>query len=595
MTVQVTGKERRLISMVEGALSSQLAVTTVNGTQAASTTLNVADGSAFITNGWISYQNSGGTIEYRQITAGGGTNAFTLSSAHGGVNNGAVVDMIPESIVNMRGNYGSPEARIDGIDKLPGAARLAASVSSGTTFTTRTGISPTYKGVAVLSPYSASAEVVRITAISGTTVTVAAAIANSHAADAAVLLLYGAPRTAEMFGLSLTATHLVGGYYGNTIASTLYASVIAGGGQASFIQSIGGNGNYATIGGGYDNTNNQLAGTIAGGAHHTLDAAGDHGTIGGGSYNAITGGAYATISGGTQNTASGTNAVIGGGYSHIASGPNSTIAGGNNHSATGDGSTVAGGANNDATALGAAIGGGTNNDATGQYATVAGGTANLAGTGTGAAVGGGGSNTASGAYAVVPGGNACTASGNYALAAGLTSVASGVVAAAIGRDITNSGDYSFVIGRDGSNSLPGAFVHSMQKFSTAGDAQILRIPLKVQTTSAAQTTMGMTGGSTSIAIPTDTTYGFVVRIAARRTDADNESAFYEVMGCIDNNAGTTALVGAVTKTTISEDTAAWDVDVVANDSLDILQVKVTGEASKTINWVAMLELIKVTG
>ena len=47
-------------------------------------------------------------------------------------------------------------------------------------------------------------------------------------------------------------------------------------------------------------------------------------------------------------------------------------------------------------------------------------------------------------------------------------------------------------------------------------------------------------------VDTDTTWAFDILIVARRTDADNESAAYEIKGCIDNNAGAVALVSAVT-------------------------------------------------
>jgi hypothetical protein len=66
-------------------------------------------------------------------------------------------------------------------------------------------------------------------------------------------------------------------------------------------------------------------------------------------------------------------------------------------------------------------------------------------------------------------------------------------------------------------------------------------------------------------------------------------------GCIDNNAGTTALVGAYLKTVFAEDTAAWDVIAQADDTNDALAIKVTGEAAKSISWVAHVEVTEITG
>ena len=70
---------------------------------------------------------------------------------------------------------------------------------------------------------------------------------------------------------------------------------------------------------------------------------------------------------------------------------------------------------------------------------------------------------------------------------------------------------------------------------------------------------------------------------------------YLITGGIDNNAGTTALVGSVTTTTVAEDTAAWDVTATADDTNDGINVLVTGEASKTIRWVARAEIAEVCG
>ena len=84
----------------------------------------------------------------------------------------------------------------------------------------------------------------------------------------------------------------------------------------------------------------------------------------------------------------------------------------------------------------------------------------------------------------------------------------------------------------------------------------------------------------------------LVYVVARRTDADNESAAYWLQGCVDNNAGTVALVGAVQKTAI-EDTPAWDVNTVVAGTR--LNLRVTGEAAKTIYWNAVMHIVQVSG
>ena len=50
-----------------------------------------------------------------------------------------------------------------------------------------------------------------------------------------------------------------------------------------------------------------------------------------------------------------------------------------------------------------------------------------------------------------------------------------------------------------------------------------------------------------------------------------------------------------TQTVIAEDNAAWDATAAADDTHDALIVQVTGEAAKTVYWVAKVELVEVTG
>ncbi len=104
---------------------------------------------------------------------------------------------------------------------------------------------------------------------------------------------------------------------------------------------------------------------------------------------------------------------------------------------------------------------------------------------------------------------------------------------------------------------------------------------------------GNAAASLRLTLPDDTTWAFKGRVAARRMDADGESAHYEFVGTIDNNAGTVALVGSTTVTVIAEDTAAWTIAVDAAN--DALRVRVTGENSKTIAWVCHIDIVPVTG
>jgi len=78
----------------------------------------------------------------------------------------------------------------------------------------------------------------------------------------------------------------------------------------------------ASILGGYDHLNNQIAGTIAGGGHNELRSAGNHATIVGGSYNLLKNGVYAFIGGGTQNQSGQDFGTIVGGWGNTITSDN---------------------------------------------------------------------------------------------------------------------------------------------------------------------------------------------------------------------------------------------------------------------------------
>jgi hypothetical protein len=107
--------------------------------------------------------------------------------------------------------------------------------------------------------------------------------------------------------------------------------------------------------------------------------------------------------------------------------------------------------------------------------------------------------------------------------------------------------------------------------------------------------MYLNGSVTNPRIPEDSTWFLTAKVAARRTDVDGESAAYRLEACMDRNAGSTgALVGTVTKVVVGEDTAAWDVSLSVNTS-GTINVQGIGEAGKTIQWVALIEAVQVTG
>jgi hypothetical protein len=104
------------------------------------------------------------------------------------------------------------------------------------------------------------------------------------------------------------------------------------------------------------------------------------------------------------------------------------------------------------------------------------------------------------------------------------------------------------------------------------------------------------GGTDRFVLPNDSTWLFDIKVVARRTDADGEGAAYTFKGAIDRgaNAATTALIGDVEQSA-NEDTAAWNVQVDADNTNGSLRIRATGETSKTIKWVAFVNYVEVIG
>ena len=336
------------------------------------------------------------------------------------------------------------------------------------------------------------------------------------------------------------------GYSGNSITAGCIACSILGGGTSTTINTITSSAaSYTSIGGGCDNTiGNSIASKIGGGCHNSISQTDGHGTVSGGSTNSCTGAAgfgYCAVGGGSTNSVTSANAgTIAGGFTNAIQGGQSQV--------------IAGGSTNIINA---------NSD----YSAIVGGFTNLV----------------SGALA------------DYAVIGGRSNTASAQANLVVGRENTASGDYGSVVGYQGTSTLHGKHTMSSGDFAAAGDAQTAVLVMRRQTTDATATQLKLDGSGVRLAIPTDTTWFVQAQIVARRTDADNESAVYECKGGIDNNAGTTALLAAITPTTVFEDTAAWGVTCTASAGTNSFEVTVTGEAAKTIRWVARVTLVEVTG
>jgi hypothetical protein len=271
--------------------------------------------------------------------------------------------------------------------------------------------------------------------------------------------------------------------------------------------------------------------------------------------------------------AKGTGALI----AHL---PDNTAAGGNARGANAvDLQTSRGSASNVASGTAATIGGGAANTASSQAATVAGGGANIA-SGYGSTVSGGESNGATGTYAWSPGGNQATARGHF----GRGAWASGI-------------------------------------FAAQGDAQAGEFLLRRITTDATATRLtadnAAPNAANTINLPNNGTYRLKLLVVAQQTGggagAAGDCASWEANVLVRRgaNAASTTLVGgialgpgaalaAITAATPlvpglnDAAAAAWRLTLAADTSNGGLAVQGTGEANKTIRWVARALSAEVT-
>jgi hypothetical protein len=419
-----------------------------------------------------------------------------------------------------------------------------------------------------------------------------------------------------------------------TTSANVWSNTISGGGNITFPNMIRGDTSLRTICGGYDNIigrayasfpgdgNATIATQILGGAHNRIFLNGSadqvptafavntgtiqpsHGTITGGSYHQIRNGDYGIIGGGTNcviqeivaynDYASGTGAVIAGGFLNEANGNYCVIGGGNTNTVENVNSVVGGGLLNSITQAkdstpspmsANVIGGGSTNTINcASSATIGGGQLNAISSGSGttsrglAGVIAGGYNnsigsTAASTYAVVSGGSGNKANTHYTAIVG-------------GSDNEISGQWSVGCGQQAKTGLWGALTQGGGQTTTKGDAQSSVIVLK-RTTTNATTTVLFTQGNL-LFIPSATTWAFRCMVVGRT--AGGVAGAFEIKGAIH----TGAIIGTPTSVSMGADAGAATWTATGNYNANTLEIRVTGAAATTINWVGRLELTEVT-
>jgi hypothetical protein len=158
-----------------------------------------------------------------------------------------------------------------------------------------------------------------------------------------------------------------------------------------------------------------------------------------------------------------------------------------------------------------------------------------------------------------------------------------------------TGENTSAIGSGASSTLSGQKSFANGYFSLAGDAQHSIYVLRNITTNATPTELFLNGTSGGIELPAFSVFTFDILIAARQTNATGAGASYRFVGSAIKDAtnGTTAFIGTPSKTVIAETNTAWDANLEVDTTAGAVKILVTGEASKTIRWVATVQTTEV--
>jgi hypothetical protein len=178
-----------------------------------------------------------------------------------------------------------------------------------------------------------------------------------------------------------------------------------------------------------------------------------------------------------------------------------------------------------------------------------------------------------------------------------TPVSSGTNSVAVGSGSASSGNGTFAVGKGTSATLYGAKAFSNDSFATAGDSQTGMYQLRAITTTAAVTELFLdAAGAQRLVLPSNSVWAFSIFVAARRTDAVGGGAGYKFEGVIrkDTTAGSTTLIGTPSKSILGETNVGWDVTLTADTTNGSLKITGTGEAAKTIRWVATVTTTEVS-
>ena len=389
------------------------------------------------------------------------------------------------------------------------------------------------------------------------------------------------------------APNVIAGHSKNSIVSDTHSCVIAGGGLENRENAIGysvanvntGTSNltggeilgtqsqFCLIGGGYDNVVNGLANVIPVGQHCLIDVPADHGTICGASINSILDGSYNSIFGGTRNTIG----LLSGGLSYIAGGGDNVIDGVGSHVFIGAGSFCE--------SHGA------------EFSVITGGLQNVLNGCSGSAITGGNGNEIQLGNSTIAGGNGNEIIGagqGCFIGAGINNKVSGENSVGTGRENETTFNYSQVSGYRAKATRNGERTRSDDYFTEVGDAKSSKIILKKTVTSASEVVLEDVNGGSSFPVKTNRLIGFTVKIIGHRTDVVGDNVMIILQGMAHRATSGAHTINSLADQIVSvAGSSTWTARFF--DSAGSLRVGVTGEAAKTINWMAEVEWLETFG
>lgn len=175
--------------------------------------------------------------------------------------------------------------------------------------------------------------------------------------------------------------------------------------------------------------------------------------------------------------------------------------------------------------------------------------------------------------------------------------ATGDNAVAIGSGSVATANGGFAEGLGSSARIFGQKAYANGSFGgIPGSAQHGVYILRNTTTDAVGTELFLDGVGVQLELIENSLFVFDIYVAGRRTDAVGGGAGFKFLGVAKRDVaeGTATFVGTPSKTTIGETDTPWDASVAINLTTGALIITVTGEAAKTINWVATVLTTEVT-